>query len=348
MAVSTGIRSGLSAYLGMKQESAYGTFISPDHFYEFLDESIAFTIDRNESKSLRASGPTTANSVASPNRVLRADRYFPGKKKAAGQVNLDVPTKGMGLIFANTFGASSITTPSGATNTRQHTYTLADTYGKSLSLEIGRPDNQGNVYPFQYSGMKVSALQLQSQMDQTLQAQVTFTGQNETIASSNSVPYYPTTSTNAAYELMYWTQGVISVGGTTLGNVTNFQFTYTLGLKDDRYFLGGATMSEPILHDFTMGEGSITVEWNSTTAYQRFLNNTTAQIEAKWTSSTAIEGSFYPYVDLVLPSCRFDGSTPAVKGPEVISHDLKFKMLQPTTDATSPLTLIYQTSDTAD
>jgi hypothetical protein len=328
------IRSALAAQLGIAESSTFGTYQTPTRFLEFVEESLEYTIERVESPGLRAN-----------NRVLRTDRYAPGQKRVEGSVTLEPATKGFGLVLKHALGSSSITTPSGATNARLHSHTLGDIFGTSLTVQVGRPDTSGNVQPFSFKGMRVDTFSLTSSVDELLVSEIGFVGQDQTTAESLATATYPTTGSAAAYEQFYWTQGVISVAGAPVGIITDFELEVNNSLKSDRYFLGGATMSEPILAGMTEITGSITAEFDSLTALNRFVNNTQVALSAKWTAATAIESTTFPYVEVIIPKVRFDGGSPTVGGPDVLTVELPFKALNDGTNA--PITIDYMTSDTA-
>jgi hypothetical protein len=328
------IRSGLAAQLGLAESSTFGTYQTPTRFLEFNEESLEYQIERVESPGLRAG-----------NRVLRTDRYAPGQKRVEGSLTLEPATKGFGLVLKHALGATSITTPSGATDARLHSHTLGDIFGTSLTVQVGRPDVSGTVQPFTYLGCRVDTLSLSSSVDELLVAEVGLVGQDETRSQSLATATYPTTGSAAAYEQFYWTQGVISIAGSAVGVVTDFEIELNNNLKSDRYFLGGATMSEPILAGMTEITGTVTVEFLNLTAYERFVNNTQVALTAKWTAATAIESSTFPYIEVNIPKVRFDGpANPQVGGPDVITHELPFKALFDGTNG--PITVDYMTSDT--
>ena len=328
------IRSGLAAQLGLAESSTFGTYQTPTRFLEFNEESLEYQIERVESPGLRAG-----------NRVLRTDRYAPGQKRVEGSLTLEPATKGFGLVLKHALGATSITTPSGATDARLHSHTLGDIFGTSLTVQVGRPDVSGTVQPFTYLGCRVDTLSLTSSVDELLVAEVGLVGQDETRSQSLATATYPTTGSAAAYEQFYWTQGVISIAGSAVGVVTDFEIEINNNLKSDRYFLGGATMSEPILAGMTEITGTVTVEFLNLTAYERFVDNTQVALTAKWTAATAIESSTFPYIEVNIPKVRFDGpANPQVGGPDVITHELPFKALFDGTNG--PITIDYMTSDT--
>lgn len=322
------IRSGIAAQIGLSAETTWGTYVAPDHWYEFNEEDLSLSIEPIESAGIRAN-----------NRVLRTDRWAQGQKRAEGSVTMEVPSKSFGLIAKHALGSATITTPSGATNARLHRHVLGDPYGLGLTVQVGRPDNAGTVQPFSYTGAKISELTLSNSVDEILQAEIGLVAQNEVTSQALASASYPTGN-----QVFNWTQGVITIGGSTVGVVTDFEVTINNGLKDDRYFLGAATMSQPIIANMTEITGSMTVEWSGLTDYNRFVNGTIASVTAKWTAATAIEGSTYPYVEVTLPDCRFDGDTPNVGGPDVITHDLTFKALYDGSD--QPITIDLMSDDT--
>lgn len=323
------IRAGLAAQIGAVAEDTWGTYKAPTSFIEFNEESLALAIERIESPGLRAS-----------NRVLRTDRWAAGQKRVEGTISFEAPSKGLGLWVKHALGAVSISTPSGATNTRLHRHTLGDPYGLGLTVQVGRPDTAGTVQPFSYTGCKIDEVTFSNSVDEFLMVECSIVGEDETTSESLASASYPT-----GVQLFNWTQGVISIAGSTVGVVTDFEVTVANAHKSDRYFLGAATMSEPIIAGMTEITGTLSVEFDSLTNYNRFVNGTIASVNAKWTAATAIEGSFYPYVEITLPDCRFDGTTPAVGGPDVLTLDLPFKALYDGSD--QPITVDVQTADTA-
>lgn len=324
------IRSGLAAQLGVAAETTYGTGVTVDHFYEFNSESLALSIERIESAGLRAS-----------NRVLRSDRFVAGKKSVEGEIEAEIQTKGYGLLLKAALGATTITTPSGATLARLHRHILADPYGQSYSIQVGRPDTSGTVQPFTYTGCKVSEFSLANSLDEFLVGTWTFDGQAETTSTSLATASYSTGT-----EVLSWVGGAVTIAGSAVAVVTDVEISVANGLKTDRYTINSSpTKKEQIISEMTEITGTITAEFDGLTNYNRFVNGSVAAIEATWTGLTAIEGSTYPYLKVSMPACRFDGTTPAVEGPDVLSIELPFKALYNGTD--QPITIDYLTADTA-
>ncbi|MEI6202816.1 MAG: phage tail tube protein, partial [Enhydrobacter sp.] len=222
---------------------------------------------------------------------------------------------------------------------------LGDPYGLGLTVQVGRPDSSGTVQPFTYAGCKVDQLSLMNGVGDFLKAEMNIVGKSETTGTGLATAVYPITGGAASFAYLNWTQGAITIAGSPVGVVTDIKIDINNNIKSDRYFLGAATMNEPIIAAMTEISGSVTVEFDGLTNYNRFVNGTVAALTATWTGATAIESTTYPAVLVNLPNVRFDGDTPNVKGPDVITHDLKFKVLYD--GSTGPITIDQTTTDTA-
>lgn len=322
------IRSGIAAQLGFAAETTWGTFATPTRFLEVNSFAIKNDVQRIESAAIRAN-----------NRVLRQDRFASNPKGTSGSIELEVVSKGFGLIFKHMLGAVAITTPSGATNSRLHTHTLGDLYGLGLTIQGGIPDVAGTVQPFSWLGNKVSEWTLSNELDGILMLGLNTDGSSEVTNQSLASASYA-----ASTELLTYAGGTITLAGSAF-DVSAFSLSGNNGLKTDRYFIrGSTTKKEPIPAALVELTGSLTAEFEGLTAYNRFVNGTVASLSATWLGST-IESTFKYSVTVTLPAVRFDGETPEVGGPDVVGLSLPFKVLFD--GSQEPITIAYQTTDTA-
>lgn len=324
------IRSGLAAQLGMVAEATYGTYLAPTRFLEFISESLSLSVERIESEALRAG-----------NSVLRDDRWAANRKGVEGSIELEVASKGFGLPLRHMLGSSVITQPdvTGNPTVYVHTHTLADLYGSSLTMQVGRPDVAGVVQPFSYTGIKVAEWALSSDLDAALMLSLTLDGQNEATNQGLAAASFA-----ADDELLYYTGGSITVAGTSF-DVTSFSLEGSNALKTDRYFVRANTLKkEPIRSSFVGLTGTLEAEFDNLTAYNRFVNGTYAALTAKWEGST-ISGTYKYALEITLPVVRFDGTTPQVSGPDVLTQSLPFKALND--GVAQPITILYRTTDSA-
>ena len=313
--------------------SGYGAGGTVTRFLEIENESLSNQIQQVESSALRAN-----------NRFLRTDRWALNRKGAGGDVNFEVMNTGFGLLFKQLMGASSITTPSGASLTRLHTYTCADMTGQSHYVQIGRPDTNQEANPFNYIGGKITAAEFTNDVDGLLLLKATYDFQDEQQTTTLAAASYP-----SSQQPFNWIQGTVQIQGATVGYVNKVSVQIENTLNAGRYFLrGGYVKSEPIPNGYAKISGTLSMEFNDTTAYNRFVTGTTASVVLTWTGAQ-IEATTPPYsyqVVMTIPNARFDGTTPNVAGPDVLGFDMPFTGLYDGTN--SPLTIQYYTTDTAD
>lgn len=320
------ISSGLAAQIGFAEETTFGTFTTPTRFLEFNSESMEYAIERIESQGLRAN-----------NTVQRSDRWKPNTKGVSGDISLEVTSKGFGMLFENMLGTAG--TPNNVSGSvYQHDFTLGDLQGKHLTIQVGKPDVGGTVRAFSYLGCKIAQWEMSCEVDGILMLNLTIDGQDETRTESLATASYPSSD-----ELLVFTGGVVTIGGTTT-HLRNISLSGDNGLATDRYFIRSSSLKkEPLQSSFTELTGSMEMEFEDLTAYERFVNGTEAEVVATF-SGTEIETSYNYQVTVTLPAVRFDGGSPQVGGPEILTQPLSFKVLDDLTN--EPITVQYQTTDT--
>jgi hypothetical protein len=310
------IRSGLAAQIGIGVESTVGTAATPTRFYEFNDESIAMTIERIESEGLRTG-----------NRVLRSDRYASGQKAIEGSFSMDMTADNTAILFKHALGAVA------TAGSYVHTCTMSDPFGLGLTIEVGRPGNDGTVRAFTYAGCKINTLDLSVSVGELLSAEFGVIGTTaETIGTVTAASYA------SSLELLHFAGAAITVAGTAYP-CKDFSLSVNNGLTGDRYVLGSQIAQQPIASSLAEVTGSLTAEFVDATAYNRVLNATHAAVVATFTDSTGDS------ITVTVPVARFDGDTPSVGGPDILDQTLNFKGLFNGTD--SPVTIAVANGDSA-
>lgn len=328
MAVATGV----GAQLGIKAETTWGTAVTPDTFLPFTSESIQRQFEYIESKGLEAA-----------NLAQKQGLHVQTTESVSGSVNLDVTTADHAGWFNLLHGNSvSATTPGGGTNTRKQTHNIGatDPIGKSLTIQVGRPDVGGTVRPFTYSGMKVGSATYSCERGGVLTAAYNVVGKTETTATSLA------SATYSYGKPFNFTQGSIELDDTVLTDcVRSAQITVTLPMATDRYCIGGGTtIKEPIVNDLISVDIQLECEFTSLTQHAAFTAATRRKVELNFTDTVAIEGSLYPFVYFTVASTVATGEGPTVQGPDVLTQTINLKGLS---NGTDPLLKIeYQYDNT--
>lgn len=322
--------SGILTQLGVKDEVTFGTGVTVDRFFEYNSEGIQLDAARIESSALRAS-----------TRVQRSDRFAVNRKGAAGSLEMEVLTKGFGWWLKHLLGAVATSGPN-ADGRYTHTGTVASLSGDFFTLQVNRPFVDGSNQAFTYEGGKVATWSLSNSVDGLLMLTLELDFEDESTGVALATASYPTGA-----ELFSFVGGTVTVGGTAF-DVSSASVSCDNGLKRDRHFIRGSSLKkEPLEAAFRDIGFELSADWESLAQYSRYVSTTAAgalaQIVLTWQGPTLIAGSSYPLVTVTIPAARFDGSTPNVGGPDLLTQTLTGKALSNGTD--SAITVALGTAD---
>lgn len=308
------IRSGLAAQLGIQTEETVGTYKKPTTFLPFESESLALTKNFIESKGLRAG------------QTFQAQGLHRGSSRTvAGDFTMEFLTTGMGKIL-NLLHGNTVTPEKAETKTYTQKHELKtgkDPYGKSLTVQVGRPDIAGTVQPFSYIGCKVMGLTLAVDSGGTMMMTVSVVGMDEKVGEGLETASYA-----ATYEPFTFEGMELKWEGTKLANARSATFNIAIAQATDRMNLGSSgTILEPIVNDFATCDVSMTLEFANLAAHERYTKETVKEILLTGKGTTKIEGTSYPEVKIKIPAAKQVDSSPVVAGPDILMQDVTFKTL---------------------
>lgn len=326
------IRSGLAGQLGIAQETTFGVRNVPDHFYELVSESLKLNKTRVPAKGIR------------PSRLVqRTQRFRTVRTDVGGDIVLEVGSNSFGLLFYHCLGTkASVADGLGF----KKTYTVGDTFGLSLTAQVGTPDTGGTVRVFEYNGCKVDNWEISTAIDQVLSLKVGLDGITETTNQTLAAASFPANTFNEVY---YVDEVALTIGGVAT-KCKDLSIMGKNALKTDRFFLGQQTKLEQIRNGLIDITGKITPEFNDLSLYTLFVNDTVAQASAQiivtCTGQKTYDTAKPNKIVITLPSVRFDGDSPNVSSTDVVDLPLSFTALDD--DTNQPITIEYYTSDTTD
>lgn len=335
------IGSGLSSQVGVKKETvAYGTRAVPTQFWEFESEGGVRQQKYLESHQLRAG----RFFQSAPRRVLTT---HDAQVALAGEF----PNKGGGFLLDLLHGNAVTPVVNGATTAFTQTHNLTGDPNKSATIQVGKPDTggaatSGTVRPFDYTGCMVTAAAFSCAVDDWLKFNYTFDAQDEDTSQTLATASYPT-----ALEGFHFQQATVTVNG-VVQNLTTGSLVRSVGLDlslpraTERYGLrSNALKAKPILNDYTPGSGSLGYEFTDMTQYGLFTVGTKVPIIIDFTS-TSLAGTGFPFkLTFTIASAQFTGTTPVVAGPDILSFDAPFSILDDGTNP--PIVVTYTSTDSA-
>lgn len=326
---------GSLAQMGMAKETTFGTPVAVTKFFEFSKESITGSYDRVQADALSAS------------LFDRADRFAVAPKGAAGDVTIEVLSKGFGDWLLFMLGQVE-TGDAVETVVYTHTATPGNLSGKSFTLQIGRPRSDDTIVPWTYGGGKITKWELSNSVDQTLQMQLSMDFANEANPASPSGAFALQSATQVSGAEVYtWQKGVLNIGGTPV-DVTDVSVSCDNGLKVDRYFIRGNTAKKEQIQDSKRKiEASFKCDYDSDTLWRMVSSANAAgamtTLEATWTGLNVIGTDMYPSITVTVPALRFDEGAPVVDGPSMLDQSFSMTGYDNGTDA--PITVAYTSLD---
>lgn len=313
------LASGLDSQLGYAEESTPGTFETPTRFAEFIDENLVLEIERIESQGIRAG-----------HRVIH--RWAPGVQRVSGDINLELGAEGSGLLLEHMMGGVST---SGASDPYTHTFTPGDLAGKSLTIQVNRPDITGTDRVFSFTYCKVTSWSIEAAVNEYLKAKLSIYGANEDTGQSLASASYPTN-----FEPFVFTHGSMTVAGASV-DVKSFTLEGDNGLATDRHFIRGTNPSHPkeaLESSRRSYTGSFVTDFEDLTEYNHFKNASEVALVLTFDRSSDNRSL------VITANVRFDGDPPTVSGMELLEHTQNFVCIASPTDA-SALTIALENGD---
>lgn len=316
------IGSGLSAQLGIAEENSasFGTFITPDRFFELVNESLKLEVERIASQGIRTGRRTM-------------HRWAAGVQRVTGDFTIELPAQEVGVILKHLFGSASTTT---AGSPYTHTFTPGALDDKSLTIQVGRPSIDGTVRPFSYLGCKFVSWELSLNVNEYAQLRCSVYGTDEDTSESLASASY-----DSAYNPFVYTKGSLTIAGSSV-DVKEVSLSGENGLATDRHFIRSTNPAQPkeaLEAEMREYSGSLTADFEDLTAYNRFVNGTEAALVL-----TLDAGSSAKLI--VTTNVRFDGETPNVGGKELLEQSLPFVVTSGTSDAAAITAALTNTDST--
>lgn len=329
--------------VGIGVESTYGTVVTPTRWYEFLEEGFQFKPMRKQGAGIRVGG-----------RLARAARRVTTGLECEGSLEFEAVTKGMGLLLKAMLGNGTSTLVSGSTY--QQNFTLGDVLD-ALTVQKGLVREDGTVDPYTFGGMVVSGWEISAELDEIVKVKADFDGSGTfTTATAYTAPSYPSSP-----NLFTFTHGAIYSGTLTeptatalgsattqLANVTEFVIEGDNKLTGGQRALGsaGKRATKPRPGDRTDGlKGKIKTIYTDVVARDAARDDSNLVLVLTFTSAEALSSGFAT-MQVVIPCCRLEPTTPESNGGEVIEVEYDFTVLDNLT-ATQPFWIVLRTADSA-
>ncbi|WP_069885277.1 phage tail tube protein [Streptomyces luteocolor] len=323
------IGSGLGAQLGISAESTYGTYVAPTRFIEFTKESLVLK-------------KTTAQSagIAAGRLLPLSSRRVLTRREASGSVDLEVTNKGMGLLLQALMGTSVTPVQQAATAAYLQTHTLADTMGKSLTIQKGVPLTTGTVTKKNFLGCKVVSAEFSCEVGGMLTGSFEVDGKDVEESSALAVASY-VSMTPFHFGQMAVKTGVFGAE-TALDGIRKVSCKIERPQEVERFYAGQSGLKrEPIANDQVKISGNLESDYVATTLDD--LHTSDGATSFVWEFvGPLIAATHFETFRIVLPAIRLDEGPPVVDGFGVVKPSFNYVGLF---DGTNPVKIEYMSTD---
>lgn len=306
--------SGLWAQLGIAPEVTYGTYVAPTRFTEFNKEGLALK-------------KTTAQSsgIAAGRFLPLAARRVLVQQEAAGSVDMEVTNKGMGLWIQGLMGTSVTPVQQGATAAYLQTHTLADSFGKSLTIQKGVPLTTGVITDKTFVGCKIMSGEFSCEAGNLLMASFDIDAKDCVETEALAVASYPSMSPFGFHQMAVKT-GAFGAEVARDG-IRKASVKFERPQAVDRFYANQAgRKKEPIANDQVKITGSLDTDYVDTILDD--LNTSDGTTSLVWEFvGPLIASTFYETFRITLPAIKFDEGPPQVDGFDVVKPQMQFSGL---------------------
>lgn len=290
------IGSGLGSSFGFSAESTWGTYVAPAKFIRHKSADLNKTATRVQGEGIQAG-----------QYGMLLAQYQETVTGGTGSVAFDVQSKSMGVLLNTLMGGTVTPTQQAATAAYLQTHTLADPFGKSMSMQVGLPQRGGTVTPETLTGVKVSEMQFQCGVDTVLSATANFDAkayENTTALASVSYP--------ASTNVFHGGQMTVKLGTfgaeASVSGVKSVSCTISRPMDTSAYYAGATTAgtkSEPVLNGATTISGSFDVDFINTTDFlARARDNSNTSLVLTW-QGPLIASTYYETFTITVPGIVF-------------------------------------------
>ena len=323
------IGSGLGAQLGIAAESTFGTYVAPTVFPEFTKESLV--VEKTTA---------TSQGIAAGRLMALSSRRVVTQKEVSGSIDLEVANKGMGLLLQALMGTTVTPVQQGVTTAYLQTHTLADTWGKSLSIQVGIPMTTGTVTDKSYLGCKVISAEYSCEVGGMLTSTYEIDGrdcsESQTLAAASYSPASP----------FHFGQMAVKAGTfsseTALDGVRKVSVKIERPQATDRFYANqSALKSQPIANDLVKITGSLEMDYVATTVDDLHTSDGATSLVIEFIGAN-IASTYYDTFRIKLPAIKIDDAPPTVDGPAVVRTTYNFTALY---DGTNPVAIEYISTD---
>lgn len=311
--------SGLSGSLGMAAESAYGTYVAPTKWVEVRSAPLQF-----QPTFVQGSG------LAGGRMGNLASRRVRTTVTGSGTLSLEVPNKGLGLLLQALMGTTVTPVQQATTAAYLQTHTLANPFGKSLTMQVGKPDRPGTVRPYTFLGATITAGTFEGDVAGLLMASFDVDARDMTEAQALVTPTYPASTApygGASFGVKLGAYGAEAA----VQGITKAAVKVDRNTKVDSYTsINAGYKSPPVANAVNTVTCTLDSEFfDKTILADRFAANPQVPFSliVEWIGPV-IASTYFETFRIRMPQCQIDADSTNLDGPDVLNGSFPIVALE--------------------
>lgn len=337
--------TALDDFVALKDETTFGTQVTPDRAYPFVDgtEGDWQPQIRSGAGVFGGNGRTT----------VRASRTFLASGRGVVTVKAELESRAGGVLFRQALGVGAATAITGGGFILAHTQ-VTNLVLPSSTIQIAKVRNDGVYRVETFRGCTAMKTTIEQPQNDIPTIEVEFDALGWTTATAAITPSYATTSN--LYDAMHQTIGyggtltaptatALASGLTAVTNWRSWKLEIDQAGNDDGWVLNGGTRSQPKVGMPTI-KLSAEVEWNDNVLPDAYTAGTLNPWYATWSHPTEVVGAVPAALQVVLPRVVLMKGNPQVKpgeAPRMLSIEGEAR----NDGVNRDLYVAYRTQDTA-
>jgi len=317
--------TGLDGQVGYKLETTVGTEVTVDKFVEFDSEGLEFDPSFIEPSGLKVG-----------TKFKRGSRLVQSRNMVSGSIAMQHATRNMGAFWKLALG-SSVTTPTNIVGTAyKQIHQCGGLVGKSMTLQVGRPEPSGTVRAHTFRGCKVTGWEFSCSDNDTARLSLDVDGWNEATATALATASFVSSEVFSFAQATTFTLGA-TVAGTTELTVSGGTAVATVvrgvtlrgenPMNTERFGLGNSGIKKEQLEngDQTI-TGTLDIEYSKTEWYDPFKAGTAIVLYLKFVGSQIAATGEFNTLEFIIPQAKIKKATPKVDGPDVVQASVEFEV----------------------
>lgn len=350
--------SGLCSQFGFNDEVTAGTAVTVDRFYKHV------TVGGDGVQLITV----TDMGLGACALVPTVDRAVEVGRTVARDVELNLGTRGLGLLLKQALGSSAVATQIAATPAYRQIHHNGNVAGKSLTVQFGFPETTatGTINPHTINGAKISQWELSCQRDDLAKFRFSLDAWNEVTNVALASATYPSGETAATInEPLRWNCFSAKIGGTpgiASGLVSVTSGAEILGCRgmsvkgvqpirtDGRFSGGNGIKTEQLLaggafQDFS---ADLDIEYQSKSQiYDPYLLHSTVALELTFLGKSDIGSGNFGKLSVIFPKAKIDPAGINITGPGGLENRASFKAYGDPAGVLPAIQIEYISPDTA-